>query len=134
MPYHQRSQTVATRFALVRGSFAGLVEPFGRVVEPVRRAPSGGSVNALGFGYLRLTFCGFHKLWLTLGGVLTERCTHAILLHFELADSSQRAHKVITEPRFRELAGVLHMETAVLVRDTRQMCQARIGWLQSVNH
>ena len=91
-------------------------------------------MNALGFGYLRPTFCGFHKLWLTLGGVLTERCTHAILLHFELADSSQRAHKLITEPRFRELAGILHMEKPVLVRDTRQMCQARIGWLQSVNH
>ena len=111
----------------MRGSFEGLV-------EHVRRAPFGGSVNALRFGYFRLTFCGFRKLWLTLGGVLTERCTHAILLHFELADSSQRAHKLITEPRFRELAGVLHMEKAVLVRGTRQMCQARIGWLQSVNH
>ena len=47
--------------------------------------PVWGSVNPLGFGCLRLTFCGFDKLPPTLGGVLTDRCTHTIPHHLEAA-------------------------------------------------
>ena len=58
----------------VRGTFAGLAEP-----STVFRF--GGLANSLGFDELRLTSCGFDKLRLSLGGVLTDRCRHTILLH-----------------------------------------------------
>ena len=45
-------------------------------IEPARRNLFGGSVNPLGLGYLRLTFCEFDKLRLSPEGVLTERCIH----------------------------------------------------------
>ena len=66
-------------------TFARLAEPSrglrNQLAEPVRRTLFGGLVNPLGCGYLRLTFCVFDNLRVTLGGVLTERCT--LFLHLE---------------------------------------------------
>ena len=49
-----------------------------------------GSVNPLGFGYLRLAFCGFNKLRLTIGAVLRENnCptpTAQMMFHTALAE------------------------------------------------
>ena len=81
-----------------------------RGVRTRSQNPVWGSVNSLGFGCLRLTFCGFDKLPLTLGGVLTDRCTHTILRHLQSGSTitlGSDAHSTKTATSFQVLFALM---------------------------